>query len=171
MTDTRQYPNDKPKNTPEITLEDGPDFLIEVLSLLKKERELAAARQRQYEQLILLNRRQHEKIIELEPKADYYDALVNSTSLTSFRETAKLLGVRERDFTRWLETHRYCFRTAHGKLLPYADKLFQGLFSVKEVVYAHGPDGETRTTAYAKITPKGRAELFRKMRATREGKE
>lgn len=162
----REQARKPPKEPALVSSIDGePDPLVQVLIALKRERELSADRQRKNEQLSVLSRCQQEKIQEMEPKAAYYDALVASpSSLTSFRETAKLLGIREKMFTQWLQNHRYCFRSAHGRLLPYADKLCEGLFAVREVAYGRAPDGEMRTAVYAKITPKGRAELFRKMR-------
>ena len=75
--------------------------------------------------------------------------------LTNFRETAKQLKVREKDFIEFLLDRKYIYRDKKGKLLPYADKN-NGLFEVKEC-YNEKTDWSGVQTL---ITPKGR-ETFR----------
>ena len=67
----------------------------------------------------------------MKPKADYFDELVDRNLLTNFRETAKQLEVKERDFIQFLLNKKYLYRDKRGKLMPYADKN-SGLFEVKE---------------------------------------
>ena len=102
------------------------------------------------------------KVAELQPKADYFDTVANSSGLTNFRETAKAFGVRESDFIRFIERTKLCYRNSRGKLIPYAEYLNKKWFEVKEVTY--GPSDSPRTTLYTKITPLGRTEIFNKMR-------
>ena len=90
----------------------------------------------------------------MQPKADYFDALVDRNLLTSFRETAKELGVKERDFISFLIAHNYIYRDKKGKLMPYSGR--DDLFEVKEAL--NDKTGWTGTQAL--ITPKGR-ETFR----------
>ena len=68
----------------------------------------------------------------MQPKAEYFDGLCDRESLTGIRETAKLLGLKQNDFVKWLVSHKYIYRDAHGKLMPYAKYVDSGLFTVKE---------------------------------------
>lgn len=88
------------------------------------------------------------------PKAEYFDALVDRNLLTNFRETAKQLGVKERDFIGFLLEKKYLYRDKKGKLLPYAGR--DDLFELKEC-YNEKTDWRGTQTL---ITPKGR-ETFR----------
>lgn len=66
----------------------------------------------------------------MQPKAEYFDELVARNLLTNFRETAKELGIKEKDFIGWLLDHKYVYRDQKNKLMPYAAKN-NGLFEVK----------------------------------------
>lgn len=89
------------------------------------------------------------------PKAEYFDELVDRNLLTSFRETAKQLGIGEKAFVAFLLEKKYVYRDKKGKLMPYADKN-TGLFEVKECFNEKTKWSGTQTL----ITPKGR-ETFR----------
>ena len=91
----------------------------------------------------------------MQPKADYFDELVDRNLLTSFRDTAKELDVKEKDFIKFLIEKKYIYRNKKGKLMPYADKN-DGLFEVKEC-YNEKTNWSGNQTL---ITPKGR-ETFR----------
>lgn len=91
----------------------------------------------------------------MKPKADYFDQLVERNTLTNFRETAKQLEVKEKDFIRFLLEKKYIYRDKRGKLMPYADKN-DGLFEVKECFNEKTQWSGTQTL----VTPKGR-ETFR----------
>lgn len=91
----------------------------------------------------------------MQPKADYFDQLVDRNLLTSFLDTAKQLGVKEREFIRFLIERKYLYRDKKGKLTPYADKNV-GLFEVKECFNDKTEWSGTQTL----VTPKGR-ETFR----------
>lgn len=91
----------------------------------------------------------------MRPKADYFDELVKRNTLTSIRETAKALGVKERPFVNFLLEKKYLYRDKHGKLMPYAQKN-DGLFEVKECFNEATKWSGTQTL----VTPKGR-ETFR----------
>lgn len=67
----------------------------------------------------------------MKPKADYFDELVDRNTLTSFRETAKQLDVKEKVFINFLLEHKYIYRDKKGKIMPYAEKN-NGLFEIKE---------------------------------------
>lgn len=91
----------------------------------------------------------------MKPKAEYFDDLVDRNLLTSFRETAKTLGVKEKTFVNFLLDHKYIFRDKKGKLQPFAEKN-KGLFELKET--KNDKTGWVGTQTL--ITPKGR-ETFR----------
>lgn len=91
----------------------------------------------------------------MQPKADYFDELVERNLLTNFRETAKQLDVGQKEFISFLLSHKYLYRDKRGKLLPYAGKN-DGLFEVKECINEKTDWSGTQTL----ITPKGR-ETFR----------
>lgn len=91
----------------------------------------------------------------MKPKAEYFDELVDRNLLTNFRETAKQLNIKEKDFVSFLIGKKYVYRDKKGKLMPYADKN-NGLFEVKECFNDKTKWSGTQTL----ITPKGR-ETFR----------
>ncbi|KAF1117532.1 phage antirepressor KilAC domain-containing protein [Streptococcus agalactiae] len=135
----------------EQTLEQAltsPDFLIRLANELKEEKE--RSRQLEAEKSIL----SVENMV-MKPKADYFDDLVDRNLLTNFRETAKQLKVKERQFIQFLLDKKYIYRDKKGKLMPFADKN-NGLFEIKETVNEKTSWTGTQTL----ITPKGR-ETFR----------
>ena len=120
----------------------SPDFLIELATRLKTEKAKNA-------QLTVSNQ-------IMQPKADYFDMLVDRNLLTGIRDTAKELGIRQNDFVRFLLDKGYRFRTKKGKLRPYATYVDSGLFEMKEFVNDKTGYMDTQTL----ITPKGK-ETFR----------
>ncbi len=91
----------------------------------------------------------------MKPKAEYFDELVDRNLLTSFRETAKQFGIKEKAFIQFLIDKKYIYRDKKGKLMPYANKN-DGLFEVKECFNDKTQWRGTQTL----VTPKGR-ETFR----------
>lgn len=91
----------------------------------------------------------------MQPKAEYFDELVDRNLLTNFRETAKELGVKPKAFVAWLLEKKFLYRDQKGKLLPREDKN-NGLFEVKEAKN----DKTQWSGVQTLITPKGR-ETFR----------
>lgn len=122
-----------------------PDFIIQLATDLKKERARSYA---MMTEAALLN-------MELDAqqyKVDFFDALVDSGTLHSLRETAKLLEIPEKTFIRWLIQDKFLFRDSGGKLLPCAGRdTKDGLFAVKEVGNAEKNWFGTQTF----VTPKG----------------
>ncbi|MCI6969486.1 MAG: phage antirepressor KilAC domain-containing protein [Oscillospiraceae bacterium] len=68
----------------------------------------------------------------MQPKAEYFDGLCDRENLTRIRETAKLLGLKQNDFVKWLIDHKYIYRDKRGRLMPYAEHVDSGLFTIKE---------------------------------------
>ncbi|WP_409068724.1 antA/AntB antirepressor family protein [Clostridium caseinilyticum] len=91
----------------------------------------------------------------MQPKAEYFDELVDRNLLTNFRDTAKELKVKEKAFISFLLNIGYVYRDKKQKLKPYAGKN-DGLFEIKEVKNERTGWVGTQTL----ITPKGR-ETFR----------
>ena len=91
----------------------------------------------------------------MQPKADYFDELVDRNLLTNFRETAKELGVKPKAFVDWLLEKKFLYRDKKGKLLSREEKN-NGLFEVKEAKN----DKTQWSGVQTLVTPKGR-ETFR----------
>lgn len=91
----------------------------------------------------------------MQPKAEYFDELVDRNLLTNFRETAKELGIKPKAFVAWLLEKKFLYRDQKGKLLPREDKN-NGPFEVKEAKN----DKTQWSGVQTLITPKGR-ETFR----------
>ncbi len=97
-----------------------------------------------------------QRIAELTPKADYFDALVDRNLLTNLRDTAKELGIKQKQFIKWLEEKRFIYRDMRNDIKPFApyitgDKKY---FEIKE--WQAGYTSGTQTL----VTPRGR-EAFR----------
>lgn len=95
------------------------------------------------------------QVEEMKPKAKYFDELVDRNLLTSFRDTAKELGVPEKEFIRYLTERGYIYRDQKNQLRPYAGKN-KGLFELKEFNSRYSEHTGLQTL----ITPRGR-ETFR----------
>lgn len=139
------------EQTLEQTLEEAlssPEFLIKLATELKDAKDTNKKLEAVNANLTV------EKQI-MQPKADYFDELVDRNLLTNFRETAKQLHIKQNDFVSFLIERKYIYRDKKGKLMPYADKN-KGLFEVKETFNEKTQWSGTQTL----ITPKGR-ETFR----------
>ena len=126
----------------------NPDTLIKLCTALKEEQDKRKALEAANSALTVDN-------AIMKPKADYFDELVDRNLLTNFRETAKQLGIKEKEFIRFLMEKKYLYRDKRGKLMPYAEKN-NGLFEIKECFNEKTQWSGTQTL----ITPKGR-ETFR----------
>ena len=126
----------------------NPDTLIKLCTALKEEQDKRKALEAANSALTVDN-------AIMKPKADYFDELVDRNLLTNFRETAKQLGIKEKEFIRFLMEKKYLYRDKRGKLMPYAEKN-SGLFEIKECFNEKTLWSGTQTL----ITPKGR-ETFR----------
>lgn len=95
---------------------------------------------------------QKEKIIEdLEPKAKYFDELVDNNLLTNFRNTAKELHIPQKVFIQFLLEKELIYRDKKNRLLPYA-KNNNGYFEVKE--WCRNDNDAVGIQTF--VTPKGR---------------
>ncbi len=115
--------------------------------------------------LALQLKAEKEKNAELTAKAAYYDAVAGATGSTSFRDTAKLLGLSEKKFIDTVLGKKYCYRAVDKKIVPYSQYMVAGWFEVREVYYG-SPDAP-KCTIQTKITPYGRENIY--IRFKREG--
>lgn len=126
----------------------NPDTMIQLCQQLKSEqdknRELSVANSR----LTVENQ-------IMQPKAEYFDELVDRNLNTGVRETAKELGIPQNKFVGFLLDHKYIYRDKKGKLMPY-ERNNDGLFVLKECYNEKTKWSGTQLL----ITPKGR-ETFR----------
>lgn len=68
----------------------------------------------------------------MQPKADYFDELVDRNLLTSFTDCSKELGIKRKTFIAFLLDHDYIYRDKKGNLVPKANSKADGLFEVKQ---------------------------------------
>jgi prophage antirepressor-like protein len=101
-------------------------------------------------------RMQNEHMAIMQPKADYFDKLVDRNLLTNFRDSAKELEIGQRTFINWLLDTGYIYRGQKNKLKPYS-KFVPDLFKLK--YFERNGIADVQTL----ITPKGK-ETFRLLR-------
>ena len=121
---------------------DNPDFAIATLQKLKEERD-------ERKRLEVVNSRLVVENQIMQPKAQYFDDLVDRNLLTNFRDTAKMLKVKQKEFIDFLLSKKYIFRDKKGKLMPY-QQYNNSLFEIKE---SKGVNWEGVQTL---VTPRGR---------------
>lgn len=126
----------------------NPDTMIQLCQQLKSEQD-------RNRELSVVNSRLTVENQIMQPKAEYFDDLVDRNLLTNFRETAKELNYPPKKFVEFLISHKYIYRDKRGKLLPYENKN-DGLFEVRECFNEKTQWSGTQTL----VTPKGR-ETFR----------
>lgn len=131
----------------------NPDYLLQVVTALKSETDKRKALEADNSRLVVENQ-------ILQPKAAYFDDLADRNALTSFRETAKLLGIKPKRFTDFLLDRKYIYRDKKGKLMPVESRN-RGYFEVKETMNEKTQWSGTQTL----VTLKGR-EYFLKLDIT-----
>lgn len=107
-----------------------PQVVLGVISHLKEEADSAKA-----------------KVIELAPKAEGFDNLMNADGLYGLQNAARALGARPNLFTRWLK-QAYLFHQG-GALVPRVQYTQRGLFEVKTTIV------EDKARPRTFVTPKG----------------
>lgn len=88
---------------------------------------------------------------EMQPKAQYFDELVERSLLTGFRDTAKELSLKQSEFIKILIDKGYIYRTPKGELRPIA-KYTNDLFELKDFKSISSDHAGVRTW----ITVKGK---------------
>ena len=128
----------------------NPDALFQIVSALKEESDKRKALEIQNSALAV-------DLASAQPKADYFDDCMARGGLMNFRDTAKLLGMRQKEFIDNLLRDSYLYRDKRGRLLPY-QKRNNGYLEIKEA-FNNSSDWNGVQTL---VTPKGR-EFFRSL--------
>ena len=128
--------------------------------LLSKALEIAyktiGKKEEESNRLLIQNSRLMVENQRMQPKAEYFDELVDRNLLLSFRDTAKLLNIKCKKFIDFLIDKKYIYRDKGGKLAPYSKYKDDGLFEMREAYNEKTTWAGTQTLT----TPKGR-ETFR----------
>lgn len=134
----------------------NPDFLIQAITALKEERE----KRKLLETETALQKQQ---IAELQPKASYYDVVLNCKDLLSITEIAKDYGKSG----TWLnkKLHELNVQFKQGKIwLLYQKYAEKGYTSTKTHTYPAN-DGEVHTKVHTYWTQKGRLFIYELLKA------
>lgn len=127
----------------------NPDTIIQLATALKEEQSKSKLLEVKVSELTV------DKQI-MQPKADYFDELVDRNLLTGIRDTANELGIGQKKFVNFLLDKKFMYRSRKGNLKAYANHIRDGLF---ENVECYNEKSTWKGTQYM-ITPKGR-ETFR----------
>ena len=124
---------------------DNPDLLIQIATKLKEERELNRRLQEENEE--------KNKLIEKQkPKAEFYDEIIDSTTVIGMKEVADILKVKgygRNNLFKFLREKGILNR----KNEPYRKYIDQGLFEIKESKYIVENEVKIKPTTY--VTQKG----------------
>lgn len=130
---------------------ENPDMLIEALTKLKAERERAKA----LEQDIAVKNQQ---IAEMQPKASYYDVVLNCKDLVAISVIAKDYGWSAKKMNKYLHKKGVQFKQGAIWLL-YQDYAELGYTRTKTHSY-NGNDGTIHTKPHTYWTQKGRLFIY-----------
>ena len=123
----------------------NPDLIIKMATKLKEERELNRRLQKENEE--------KNKLIEKQkPKAEFYDEVIDSTTVIGMKEAADILNVKgygRNNLLKFLRENGILNR----KNKPYRKYIDQGLFEIKESKYVVDNEVKIKTTTY--VTQKG----------------
>lgn len=130
---------------------DNPDMLIAVVTKLKEERELRKA-------LEVDSRIKDQQIAELQPKASYYDIILQCKNLLSMTQIAKDYGMSAKKMNYILHNLGVQFKQSDIWLL-YAKYQDKGYTQTKTQNY-NKPDGTQGASVHTYWTQKGRLFLY-----------
>lgn len=131
---------------------DDPDMLIAALTQLKMEREKA----RLLSETIAI---QNQQIIEMKPKASYYDVVLNCKDLVAISVIAKDYGWTANHMNQYLHEKGIQFKQGNKIWLLYKEYAEMGLTSTKTHTYG-GSDGNTHSRPHTYWTQKGRLFIY-----------
>lgn len=134
-------------------LEEYPELVPEYLNHLRDENSRAKELRRQLDTVT-------GQLSIAQPKADYYNAYVNSEDALCFRYVAKELGVSERKLINYLLDKRFLYRDTHrdSRVFPRAGDRNDPLFLVRDFHTRSGHRGQ-----YTVLTVVGREYLMRRV--------
>lgn len=128
------------------------DVLIEALKAFKAERLQRMALEEE-------NAVQKQQLVEMKPKASYYDVVLNSPDLVSITEIAKDYGWSAQKMNEYLHVHSIQFKQGGRIWILYQKYAEMGLTSTKTHTY---PDinGTIHTKVHTYWTQKGRLFIY-----------
>ena len=129
----------------------NPDFLINICNELKAEQE----RRKTAELTVSV---QSQQINELQPKASYYDVVLNCKDLLSIGKIAKDFGKSAVWLNKWLHEQNVQYKQGDIWLL-YQKYAEQGYTSTKTQTY-NGSDGTIHSKVHTYWTQKGRLFIY-----------
>lgn len=94
------------------------------------------------------------KLDAAQPKADYYDAFVNDEDCTCIRYSGKVFNIPQNTFVQILLDHKYLYRDAKRRLMPFSDKQEKGYFIVRDCYAKNG-----KLIQQTLLTCKGKAHI------------
>ena len=134
----------------------NPDLAIAAFTALKEEREKRKA----LEARVAI---QNQQIVEMKPKASYYDLVLNCKDLVAISVIAKDYGWSAKRMNRYLNDKGIQFRQGSIWLL-YQKYAEQGYTSTKTHSY-NGKDGTVHTRPHTYWTQKGRLFIYSLLKA------
>lgn len=128
-----------------------PEFAIKTFTALKEER----AKNRQLTDTVAI---QNQQIAELQPKASYYDVVLNCKDLLSVTQIAKDYGKSGQWLNDYLHKMKVQFKQSDIWLL-YAKYANKGYTNTKTQTF-NGNDGQPHTKVHTYWTQKGRLFIY-----------
>lgn len=137
---------------------DNPDLLIAAATKLKEERAARLEAEKKVENLTLINAQQNQRIGELQPKATYYDLILQSNSLLAISVIAKDYGMSGTSLNKKLHEFGVQYKLGEQWLL-YAKYHDKGYTSSKTQNYSR-IDGSQGSKLHTYWTQKGRLFIY-----------
>ena len=137
---------------------DNPDLLIAAATKLKEERAARLEAEKKVESLTLINAQQNQRIGELQPKATYYDLILQSNSLLAISVIAKDYGMSGTSLNKKLHEFGVQYKLGEQWLL-YAKYHDKGYTSSKTQNYSR-TDGSQGSKLHTYWTQKGRLFIY-----------
>ena len=128
------------------------DALIEALQAFKAERLQRMALEEE-------NAVQKQQLIEMQPKASYYDVVLNSSDLVSITEISKDYGWSAQRMNEYLHTKGIQFKQSSRIWILYQKYAEKGYTSTKTHTYL-ATDGNVHTKIHTYWTQKGRLFIY-----------
>ena len=135
----------------------NPDALIEALQAYKAERMQRLALEAE-------NAIQKQQLIEMQPKASYYDVVLNSPDLVSITEISKDYGWSAQRMNDYLHTKGVQFKQGGRIWILYQKHAEKGYTSTKTHTYP-ATDGTIHTKVHTYWTQKGRLFIYDLLKA------
>ena len=137
---------------------DNPDLLIAAATKLKEERSARLEAEKKVENLTLINAQQNQRIGELQPKATYYDLILQNNSLLAISAIAKDYGMSGTSLNKKLHELGVQYKLREQWLL-YAKYHDKGYTFSKTQNYSRN-DGSQGSKLHTYWTQKGRLFIY-----------